>query len=302
MAEQQQGPDYSQPFYQYGQGGSVVGGYGATVPSLTPGTPENAMFLESDFLKANPEIAGIRKKVANDFNAATKPDYSGQGFKVPPAAITQQFADQAEATRTLTSAKLETEHNSEHVLNFIGEDVRGVINAYRDQGDFRFKASKDMSDDDIIAFAEARGVDPGVVNYLKTSKNNPLTNYGIDVMASVRQKMFRYDERYQSGKAIADNLQENLFLLPDGPIKAQAMRNYSFYRAQAEEAVIPQFTQALASLIGSIGESVAVDLPKGVFEAIHPGGTSDQSLSPEYIGNRRRFSPQESAFEIRHQE
>jgi len=288
MAEQQQGPDYSQPFYQYGQDGSVVGGYGATVPSLTPGTPENAMFLESDFLKANPEIAGIRKKVANDFNAATKPDYSGQGFKVPPAAITQQFADQAEATRTLTSAKLETEHNSEHVLNFIGEDVRGVINAYRDQGDFRFKASKDMSDDDIIAFAEARGVDPGVVNYLKTSKNNPLTNYGIDVMASVRQKMFRYDERYQSGKAIADNLQENLFHLKDGPIKAQAMRNYSFYRAQAEEAVIPQFTQALASLIGSIGESVAVDLPKGVFEAIRPGGTSDQSLSPEYIGNQEK--------------
>jgi len=285
MAEQQQGPDYSQPFYQYGQDGSVVGGYGATVPSLTPGTPENAMFLESDFLKANPEIAGIRKKVANDFNAATKPDYSGQGFKVPPAAITQQFADQAEATRTLTSAKLETEHNSEHVLNFIGEDVRGVINAYRDQGDFRFKASKDMSDDDIIAFAEARGVDPGVVNYLKTSKNNPLTNYGIDVMASVRQKMFRYDERYQSGKAIADNLQENLFHLKDGPIKAQAMRNYSFYRAQAEEAVIPQFTQALASLVGSIGESVAVDLPKGAFEAIRPAGTSDESLSPDYLGN-----------------
>ena len=285
MAEQQQGPDYSQPFYQYGQDGSVVGGYGATVPSLTPGTPENAMFLESDFLKANPDIAGIRKKVSDDFTAAAKPDYSGRGFKVPPAVITQQFADQAEATRTLTSAKIETEHNSEHVLNFIGEDVRGVINAYRDQGDFKFKASKDMSDDDIVAFAEARGVDPGVVQYLKTSKNNPLSNYGIDVMASVRQKMFRYDERYQSGKAIADNLQENLFLLPDGPIKAQAMRNYSFFRAQSEEAVIPQFAQALGHLVASVGESVVVDLPKGAFEAVRPGGTADESLSPDYLAN-----------------
>ena len=285
MAEQQQGPDYSQPFYQYGQDGSVVGGYGATVPSLTPGTPENAMFLESDFLKANPEIAGIRKKVANDFAAAAKPDYSGQGFKVPPAAITQQFADQAEATRWMTSAKMEAEHNSEHVLNFIGDDIRGVINNYNDQGDFSYRASKDMSDDEIIAFAEARGVDPGVVQYLKTSKNNPVANYGIDVMSSVRQKMFRYDERYKSGKAIADNLQEKLFILPDGPIKAQAMRNYSYYQSQKREDVIPQFTQALASLVGSIGESVAVDLPVGIFEAIRPGGTSDQSLSPEYIGN-----------------
>jgi len=285
MAEQQQGPDYSQPFYQYGQDGSVVGGYGSTVPSLTPGTPENAMYLESDFLKANPEIAGIRKKVANDYDAATKPKMSARGYDIPPAAITQQFADQAEATRWMTSAKLEAEHNSEHVLNFIGEDVRGVINSYRDQGDFSFQASKNMSDEDIIAFAEARGVDPGVVNYLKTSKNNPVANYGIDVMASVRKKMFRYDVPYQSGKAIASNLQENLFLLKDGPIKAQAMRNYSFYRAQAEEEVITQFTHALGSLVGSVGESVAVDLPKGAFEAIRPAGTSDESLSPEYLGN-----------------
>jgi len=243
------------------------------------------MYLESDFLKANPEIAGIRKKVANDYDAATKPKMSARGYDIPPAAITQQFADQAEATRWMTSAKLEAEHNSEHVLNFIGEDVRGVINSYRDQGDFSFQASKNMSDEDIIAFAEARGVDPGVVNYLKTSKNNPVANYGIDVMASVRKKMFRYDVPYQSGKAIASNLQENLFLLKDGPIKAQAMRNYSFYRAQAEEEVITQFTHALGSLVGSVGESVAVDLPKGAFEAIRPAGTSDESLSPEYLGN-----------------
>ena len=285
MAEQQQGPDYSQPFYQYGQDGSVVGGYGSTVPSLTPGTPENAMYLESDFLKANPDIAGIRKKIANDYDAATKPKMSARGYDIPPAAITQQFADQAEATRWMTSAKLEAEHNSEHVLNFIGEDIRGVINAYREQGDFNFKASKDMSDEDIVAFAEARGVDPGVVQYLKASKNNPVANYGIDVMASVRQKMFRFDERYKSGKAISDNLPENLFLLPDGPIKAQAMRNYSYYRSQAEEAAIPQFANALGSLVASVGESIAVDLPVGAFEAVRPAGTTDESLSADYLSN-----------------
>lgn len=285
MAEQQQGPDYTQPFYQYDQNGAVVGGYGATVPSLTPGTSENAMFLDSDFLKSNPDIAAIRKKVADDFDAATKPKYSARGYDLPPAAITTQFADREEASRVLTSAKIESEHNAEHVLNFIGEDIRGVINAYRDQGDFNFKASKNMSDEDIIAFAEARGVDKGVIEYLKASKNNPVQHYGIDVMASVRSKMFRYDERYQSGKAIASNLQENLFLLPDGPIKAQAMRNYSFYRAQAEESAIPQFAQALGHLVAGIGESVAVDIPKGLFEAVRPGGSPDESLSPSYISD-----------------
>jgi hypothetical protein len=284
MDEQPKLADYSQPFYQYDGEGNVVGGYGTTVPSLTPGAPEHAMYLDSEFLKSDPNIAALHKTIDDDFSAASKPDFSGQGYKIPPAAITTQFSDSAEAKRSLTVAKLETEHDAEHVLHYIGDDVRGLINQVRDQGNFSWRASKDMTDEEIVALAEARGVDPSAVQYLKSSKNNPVSSYGIDIMSAVRRRMFRYDERYLSGKAVASDVQNQLFALPDGPIKAQAMRNYSYYRAFSEDSMIPQFAHALGHLAASAGEAVAVDLPLGAVQSI--AGTADESLSPKYIADK----------------
>jgi hypothetical protein len=242
------------------------------------------MYLDSEFLRSDPNIAALHKAIDDDFAAASKPKYSARGYDVPPAAITTQFSDSAEAKRAMTVAKLETEHDAEHVLHYIGDDIRGLINQVRDNGNFDWRASKDMTDEEIIALAEARGVDPVAINYLKNSKKNPVANYGIDIMSAVRRRMFRYDERYLSGKAIASDVQNQLFALPDGPIKAQAMRNYSYYRAFSEDSMVPQFAHALGHLVASIGESVAKDLPVGVFEAV--AGTADESLSPKYIANK----------------
>jgi hypothetical protein len=284
MDEQPKTADYSQPFYQYDGEGNVVGGYGTTVPTLTPGAPEHSMFLDSEFLKSDPNIAALHKTIDDDFTAASKPDTSAQGYKLPPPAITLQFSDSAEAKRALTVAKLETEHDAEHVLHYIGDDIRGMINEVRDQGNFDWRASKDMTDEEIVALAEARGVDPVAIQYLKNSKQNPVSNYGIDIMSAVRRRMFRYDERYQSGKTVAADIQNQLFALPDGPIKAQAMRNYSYYRAFSEDSMVPQFAHALGHLVASVGEAVAVDLPFGAVQAI--AGTADESLSPKYIANK----------------
>ena len=285
MAETQQGPDFSQPFYKYDQEGNVVGGYATSVPALTPGAPDNALFLDSSALTSNPVLAGAFSKIEKDFAAKDKPDRPGQyGNVVPPAAITYAFPDAKEAKRAVSMAGLEAEHNAEHVLAAIGDDLRSIVETRRDEaGDYSFRADRDMTDEQIIGLAEARGVDPVVIDYMRKSKENMLSNYGIDTMQSIRSRMMRFDRKYETGKAVAANLQANLFDLPDDHIKAQAARDYAYYKGNQISNHIPQFAQALGHLGVSFFESVVKDLPQGVLELATGPLDDAQSLSADFL-------------------
>lgn len=287
MAETQQGPDFSQPFYKYDQEGNVVGGYATSVPALTPGSPDNALFLDSSALTSNPVLAGAFIKIEKDFAAKDKPDRPGQyGNVVPPAAITYAFPDAKEAKRAVSMAGMEAEHNAEHVLAAIGDDLRSLVETRRDEaGDYNFRADRDMTDEQIIGLAEARGVDPVVIDYMRKSKENMLSNYGIDTMQSIRSRMMRFDRKYETGKAISENIQSNLFDLPDDHIKAQAFRDYSYYKGLQTEISIPKFAQALGHLGASFFESVAKDLPQGVIEVATGPLDDAQSLAPHILQN-----------------
>lgn len=284
MAETQQGPDFSQPFYKYDQEGNVVGGYAASVPALKPGSPDNALFLDSSALSSNPVLAGAFIKIEKDFAAKDKPDRPGQyGNVVPPAAITYAFPDAKEAKRAIAMAGLESEHNAEHVLSAIGDDLRSIVETRREEaGDYKFRADRDMSDEQIIGLAEARGVDPVVIDYMRKSKENALSQYGIDTMQAIRGRMLRFDRKRETGKAIADNIQANLFDLPDDHIKAQAFRDYSYYKGIEIESGIPKFAQALGHLGASFFESAAKDLPQGVLELATGPLDDAQSLSADF--------------------
>lgn len=284
MAETQQGPDFSQPFYKYDQEGNVVGGYATSVPALTPGSPDNALFLDSSALTSNPVLAGAFIKIDKDFAAKEKPDRPGQyGNIVPPAAITYAFPDAKEAKRALSMAGLEAEHNAEHVLAAIGDDLRLLVETRRDEaGDYTFRADREMSDEQIIGLAEARGVDPVVIDYMRKSKDNMLSQYGIDTMQTIRSRMVRFDRKYETGKYIAEDIQHRLFGLEDNHIKAQAFRDYSYYKGNQISNHIPQFAQALGHLGASFFESVVKDFGQGVVELATGPLDDAQSLSADF--------------------
>lgn len=286
MAETTVGPDFSQPFYKYDQGGSVVGGYATSVPALTPGSPDNALFLDSSALTSDPVIAGAFIQIDNDFSSKERlitDSPTGTTFVLPRPRITGVFPDAKEAKRAVAMAALESNHNAEHVLSAIGDDLRSLVESRRDEnGDYAFRVDRDMSDEQIIGLAEARGVDPVVVDYMRKSKDNALSPYGIDTMKAIRGRMMRFDRKYETGEAISKNIQANLFDLPDNHIKAQAFRDYTYYKGLQVELSIPKFAQALVHLGASFFESVAKDLPQGVLE-IATGPLDDaQSLSADF--------------------
>ena len=289
MAETQQGPDFSQPFYKYDQEGNVVGGYATSVPALTPGSPDNAMFLESSVLAGDPVIAGAFAKIEKDFVSRDKPPGStntpeGRSMEFPLGApITQLFPNAKEAKRVVSMAALESNHNAEHVLAAIGDDLRSLVEARREEaGDFDFRVDRDMTDEQIIGLAEARGVDPVVIDYMRRSKDNALSRYGIDTMQAIRGRMMRFDRKYETGKAIAENVQANLFDLPDDHIKAQAFRDYSYYKGLQTELSIPKFGQALYHLGASFFESVGKDVGQGGVELVTGPLDDAQSLSADF--------------------
>jgi hypothetical protein len=284
MAETQQGPDFSQPFYKYDQEGNVVGGYATSVPALTPGSSDNALFLDSSVLTSNPVLANAFSKIEKDFAAKDKPDRPGQyGNIVPPAAITYAFPDAKEAKRIVSMAGLEAEHNAEHVLSAIGDDLRSLVETRRDEaGDYSFRADRDMTDEQIIGLAEARGVDPVVIDYMRKSKENMLSQYGIDTMQSIRSRMMRFDRKYETGRAIAGNIQANLFDLPDNHIKAQAFRDFAYYKGNQISDHIPKFANALGHLGASFFESVVKDFGQGVIELATGPLDDAQSLSADF--------------------
>lgn len=289
MAETQQGPDFSQPFYKYDQEGNVVGGYATSVPALTPGSPDNAMLLESSVLAGDPLVAGAFIRIEQDFIARDKPPGStdtpaGRSMEFPLGApITQIFPNAKEAKRAVASAALEAQHNAEHVLAAIGDDLRSIVETRREEaGDYKFRADRDMTDDQIIGLAEARGVDPVVIEYLRKSKDNALGRYGIDTMQTVRSRMMRFDRKYETGAAIAKDLQHNLFDLPDDHIKAQAFRDFAYYKGLQTELSIPKFGQALYHLGASFFESVGKDLPQGLLEVATGPLDDAQSLSEAF--------------------
>ena len=290
MAETTPGPDFSQPFYKYDQGGSVVGGYATSVPALTPGSPDNALFLDSSALTSDPVIAGAFVQIEKDFAAKDKPrSYYVPGFPIgttvteQPSRITGVFPDAKEAKRAVAMAALESNHNAEHVLSAIGDDLRSLVESRRDEnGDYAFRADRDMSDEQIIGLAEARGVDPVVVDYMRKSKDNALSPYGIDTMKAIRGRMMRFDRKYETGEAISKNIQANLFDLPDNHIKAQAFRDYTYYKGLQIELSIPKFAQALGHLGASFFKSVVKDLPQGVLEVATGPLDDAQSLSADF--------------------
>lgn len=291
MAETTPGPDFSQPFYKYDPDGNVVGGYATSVPALTPGSPDNALFLDSSALTSDPVIAKAFIEIDNDFKPRAPAVAPGMGYAgQPPAAfITTVFPDAKEAKRAVAAAALESQHNAEHVLKYIGDDLRALVETRRDEaGDYSFRADRDLSDEQIVALAEARGVDPDVVNYLKTSKQNKLSQYGVDTMQAIRSRMMRFDRKYQTGKAVSENLQANLFDLPDDHIKAQAFRDYAYYKGNQINDNIPKFAQALGHLGASFFESVAKDLPQGVVELATGSLDDAQSLSADFRSDPAR--------------
>lgn len=285
MAETTPGPDFSQPFYKYDPDGNVVGGYATSVPALTPGSPDNALFLDSSALTSDPVIAKAFIEIENDFKPRAPAVAPGMGYagQVPPAFITTVFADAKEAKRAVAAAALESQHNAEHVLKYIGDDLRALVETRREEaGDYSFRADRDLADEQIVALAEARGVDPDVVNYLKTSKQNKLSQYGVDTMQAIRSRMMRFDRNYQTGKAVSENIQANLFDLPDDHIKAQAFRDYAYYKGNQINDHISKFAQALGHLGASALESVAKDLPQGVLELATGPLDDAQSLSADF--------------------
>lgn len=285
MAETTPGPDFSQPFYKYDPDGNVVGGYATSVPALTPGSPDNALFLDSSALTSDPVIAKAFIEIENDFKPRAPAVAPGMGYagQVPPAFITTVFPDAKEAKRAVAAAALESQHNAEHVLKYIGDDLRALVETRREEaGDYSFRADRDLADEQIVALAEARGVDPDVVNYLKTSKQNKLSQYGVDTMQAIRSRMMRFDRRYQTGKAVSENIQANLFDLPDDHIKAQAFRDYAYYKGNQINDHISKFAQALGHLGASALESVAKDLPQGVLELATGPLDDAQSLSADF--------------------
>jgi hypothetical protein len=298
MAETQQGPDFSQPFYKYDQEGNVVGGYATSVPALTPGSPDNAMFLESSVIGSDPTIARAFMQVDKNFADRDKPPQHympgipmGTVVTEPPRPITKIFPDAKEAKRVVAMAALESNHNAEHVLAAIGDDLRSLVETRRDEnGDYTFRADRDMSDEQIIGLAEARGVDPLVVDYMRKSKDNFLTEYGIDTMKVIRSRMMRFDRKREAGKAIAENVQANLFDLPDDHIKAQAFRDYAYYKGLEFEVSVPKFAQALGHLGASFFESVAKDLPQGVIEVATGPLDDAQSLAPHILSDPAKRS------------
>ena len=286
MAETTPGPDFSQPFYKYDQGGSVVGGYATSVPALTPGSPDNALFLDSSALSSDPVIASAFIQIDNDFSSKERliTDFStGTTVALPRPRITGVFPDAKEAKRAVAMAALESNHNAEHVLAAIGDDLRSLVESRRDEaGDYAFRVDRDMSDEQIIGLAEARGVDPVVVDYMRKSKDNALSPYGIDTMKAIRGRMMRFDRKYETGEAISKNIQANLFDLPDNHIKAQAFRDYTYYKGLQIELSIPKFAQALGHLGVSFFESVVKDLPQGVIEVATGPLDDAQSLSADF--------------------
>jgi len=285
MAETTPGPDFSQPFYKYDPDGNVVGGYATSVPALTPGSPDNALFLDSSALTSDPVIAKAFIEIENDFKPRAPAVAPGMGYagQVPPAFITTVFADAKEAKRAVAAAALESQHNAEHVLKYIGDDLRALVETRSEEaGDYSFRADRDLADEQIVALAEARGVDPDVVNYLKTSKQNKLSQYGVDTMQAIRSRMMRFDRKYQTGKAVSENIQANLFDLPDDHIKAQAFRDYAYYKGKQINDHISKFAQALGHLGASALESVAKDLPQGVLELATGPLDDAQSLSADF--------------------
>lgn len=287
MAETQQGPDYSQPFYKYDPEGKVVGGYATSVPALTPGSPENALFVDSSAVSSNPVLAGAFIKIEKDFADRAKPDRPGQyGNIATPAQITYAFPDAKEAKRAVAMAGIESEHNAEHVLAAIGDDLRSLVETRQDAaGDYSFRVDREMTDEQIIGLAEARGVDPVVIDYMRKSKDNALARYGIDTMQAIRSRMMRFDRRYKVGEAIAADLENNLFALPDDHIKAQAFRDFSYYKGLQTELSIPKFAQALGHLGAAFFESVGKDLPQGVIELATGPLDDAQSLSPAVLAD-----------------
>lgn len=289
MAETQQGPDFSQPFYKYDQAGNVVGGYATSVPALTPGSPDNALFLESSALTGNPVLASALTKIEKAFaRKEMKPGYletpEGRDNESLFHPLVQAFPDSKEAKRAVSMAVLEADHNSEHVLSIIGDDLRSLVEARRNQsGDYDFRADRDMTDEDIIAMSEARGVDPVVISYMRSSKDNALARYGIDTMQSIRSRMIRFDRKYETGQAIARDIQANLFDLPDNHIKAQAFRDFTYYKGLQSEVNMSKFGQALYHLGASFFESVGKDLPQGILEVATGPLDDAQSLAPHIL-------------------
>jgi hypothetical protein len=287
MAETTPGPDFSQPFYKYDQEGNVVGGYATSVPALTPGSPDNALFMDSSALTSNPVVAGAFIKIEKDFiRKEMKPGYleTPEGRSMQPfSPLVQAFPNAKEAKRSVSMAVLESDHNAEHVLAAIGDDLRSLVETRRDEaGDYTFRADREMSDEQIIGLAEARGVDPGVIEYMRKSKDNALSRYGVDTMQTIRSRMVRFDRKYETGKYIAEDIQHRLFGLEDNHIKAQAFRDYSYYKGNQISNHIPQFAQALGHLGASFFESVVKDLPQGVLEVATGPLDDAQSLSADF--------------------
>jgi hypothetical protein len=289
MDEQNPGPDFSQPFYKYDQGGNVVGGYATSVPALTPGSPDNALFVDSPVLSSDPAIARAFMQIDKDFENKTRiTEKFGSVHHAQSAdlfaPITKYFPDSKEAKRVIAMASLESQHNAEHVLSLIGDDLRGIVEAHQGEtGDYALRLDREMSDEQLIALAQSRGVDDSVITHMKKSKENALKGYGIDVIDAMRSKMMRFDRKRESGRIISEDIEARLFALPDNHIKAQAFRDYSYYKGLEFEVSMPKFTQALVHLGASIFESVGKDLPQGILEIATGPLDGAESLAPHFL-------------------
>lgn len=266
---------YSQPFLVEDEAGKAVGGFALGKPELTPGTPENTMFLESAGARVDTGLLGFFDKV--DYTTNLEPN------KYPPVRnLLQAYGNDAKSLkRAATESAIRIKHDSEYFIAAVGDDLRSIVAAQRDAGNYGFSMS-DITDEDLIAMARGKGVAENVIQMYLSSDKNPLKEYGIDLRDRVRDGMNRFHPLYVRGREVAEDIEGTIVLAEDDHKKAQDIRAYQFYKGTSHGQLVKDFGNALY-MLGEAVFATAGNVGGGAIEAA--AGTSDLGLSDKYLVN-----------------
>lgn len=263
--------------------------YSAPYQPLAYDTPEYQQFVASPELDRAIPVTRSNQELRAAFPHAFPPMEVSKvagpggnpmaGFNPNPVVtdLLRQTGSLQGAKAFLAEADMEIDHNTEYLLNLIGPAIQQVTQQGRQNG--RPVRIRDLSNEQLAEMALAAGADPGVVELITASPNNPLRSFGLDLPERVRMRAVRYDNAYAAGEAVANNLPANLFGVDNPVAKAQAMRNYAYFRGLQDDRFFSDLGTGFLMLAGAVLEA-PMQAATGVVEAA--AGVDDvlQSISP----------------------
>lgn len=202
----------------------------------------------------------------------------GEKYKV------QTALDADEAGWRITKHLIpKTRHDADYVATRLVEFARDKKAVEQDQGIINPVYGLD-SDEELLEFAQTRQEAPFMEFVRELVDSQHLGNkkrFKADMLSRVRERLLSLDDRYQSGKIVAEQGPQYLDGLPVDA-RVQAWKDYAYFSSKQKINISDAFMGA-AYIVEDFASAM-----KGFVEAVTPGQTD------EYISDAYRRDPKRS--------